>query len=189
MKFYEFEFLKFRFKEHTWRLRDLIPFVKFKKPEKYPSKSVILVKLQNSACNFTKSNTHPSVFFTKSHKVSYIFQKRFTFCWEKKKRFSSYRAKTAMFGEINLRVLGPKILKSLPEDAKHLTLTAWKVSVFLVSLVCIFPHSDWIQRFNPYLRIQSEWRKIRTRKTPDTDTFHAVSSSKIYRIHSNMVRT
>ena len=29
-----------------------------------------------------------------------------------------------MFGEINLRVLGPKILKSLPEDAKHLTLTA-----------------------------------------------------------------
>ena len=36
---------------------------------------------------------------------------------------------------------------------------AWKVSVFGVFLVCIFPHSDW----------------IRTRKTLNTDTFHAVA--------------
>ena len=37
-------------------------------------------------------------------------------------------------------------------------ITAWKVSVFGVFLVCIFPHLDW----------------IRTRKTSNTDTFHAV---------------
>ena len=28
--------------------------------------------------------------------------------------------------------------------------TAWKVSVFGVFLVCIFPHSDWIWRNTPY---------------------------------------
>ena len=36
--------------------------------------------------------------------------------------------------------------------------TAWKVSVFGVIPVCIFPHSDW----------------IRTRITPNTDTFDAL---------------
>ena len=36
--------------------------------------------------------------------------------------------------------------------------TAWKVPVFGVFLVHIFPHSDW----------------IRIRKTPNTGTFHAV---------------
>ena len=45
------------------------------------------------------------------------------------------------------------------------------MSVFKVFLVRIFPHSDWIRRE----RIQSECGKIRTRKTPNTDTFHAVS--------------
>ena len=49
-----------------------------------------------------------------------------------------------------------------------------KVSVFEVFLVCIFPHADWIRRDTGYLRIVSECRKIRTRKTPNTDTFHAV---------------
>ena len=43
------------------------------------------------------------------------------------------------------------------------------MSVFRVFLVSIFPHLDWI-----FLRIQSECRKIQTRKTPNTDTFHAV---------------
>ena len=42
-------------------------------------------------------------------------------------------------------------------------ITAWKVSVFGLFLV----------------RIRSECGKIRTRKTPNTDTFHAVSSYSI----------
>ena len=40
-----------------------------------------------------------------------------------------------------------------------------KVSVFGVSLVRIFPHSDSVS-----LRIQFKCGKIRTRKTPNTDT-------------------
>ena len=42
--------------------------------------------------------------------------------------------------------------------------TAWKVSVFGVILVLIFPHLDWIKKN----------RKIWTRITPNTDTFYAV---------------
>ena len=45
-------------------------------------------------------------------------------------------------------------------------LTAWKMSVFGVFLVRIFPHSDW----------------IRTRESPNTDTFHAVIDYKKYRM-------
>ena len=41
--------------------------------------------------------------------------------------------------------------------------TAWKVSVFGVFLVRIFPHSDWIRRDTVSLRIQSDCGKIRTR--------------------------
>ena len=37
--------------------------------------------------------------------------------------------------------------------------TAWKVSVFGVILVHIFPYSDWIRRDMVFLRIQSEWGK------------------------------
>ena len=53
-----------------------------------------------------------------------------------------------------------------------MTFTAWKVAVFGVFLVHIFPHLDWIQR-------DTEWKvskcgKIRTRKNPNMDTFHAV---------------
>ena len=46
--------------------------------------------------------------------------------------------------------------------------TGWKISVFRVFLVRIFPHLDWI------FRIQSECGKIRTRKIPETDTFQSV---------------
>ena len=49
-------------------------------------------------------------------------------------------------------------------------ITAWKVSVLGVFLVHIFPHSEWI--------IQSECGEIRTRKTPNTGTFHAVKAGK-----------
>ena len=50
---------------------------------------------------------------------------------------------------------------------------------YLVKSICIrsfsgriFPHSDWIRR------IQSKRRKIRTRKIPNTNTFHAVNISE-----------
>ena len=55
--------------------------------------------------------------------------------------------------------------------------TAWKMSIFGVFLVHIFPHLDWIRRDTEYyvsFRIQSKSAKIRARKTPNTDTFHAV---------------
>ena len=45
-------------------LRDLVPFVRFKNREKPHGGVLLLVKLQALACNFTKSNTPPWVFFT-----------------------------------------------------------------------------------------------------------------------------
>ena len=54
--------------------------------------------------------------------------------------------------------------------------TTWKVSVFGVILVRIFPHSDWIWRDDPYLSIFSpNAGKKRTRITPNTSTFYAVA--------------
>ena len=47
------------FKKICGALRDLVPFVQFKKCEKHPWRSVNLIKLQASACN-----TPPWVFFT-----------------------------------------------------------------------------------------------------------------------------
>ena len=72
-----------------------------------------------------------------------------------------------------------------------MSFTAWKGSVFGVNLDRIFPHSDWIRRYGPHfcsfelnmerysipLRILSEWGKIQTRMTPNTDTFYAVVGS------------
>ena len=56
-------------------------------------------------------------------------------------------------------------------DSYFTLCTAWKVSVFRVYLVRIFPHLDW---YGVSPRIQSECGKIQTRKTPNMDTFHAV---------------
>ena len=44
-------------------LRDIVPFVKFKKPENAYTGVLLLVKLRARACNFTKSNTPPWVYF------------------------------------------------------------------------------------------------------------------------------
>ena len=52
--------------------------------------------------------------------------------------------------------------------------TARNVSIFGVFLVLIFPHSDWILKIGISLCTQSECGKIRTRKTLNTDVFHAV---------------
>ena len=42
-------------------------------------------------------------------------------------------------------------------------------------LVCIFPHSDWIRRVNPYLSgFSPNAGKYGSEKTPYLDTFHAV---------------
>ena len=37
----------------------------------------------------------------------------------------------------------------------RINFTAWKVSVFEVFLVCIFPHLNWIRRDNAYLSVFS----------------------------------
>ena len=54
------------------------------------------------------------------------------------------------------------------------------MSVFGVILVRIFPHKDWIKRDTPHLSVFSPntW-KIRTRITPNTDTFHAVGNGTL----------
>ena len=57
----------------------------------------------------------------------------------------------------------------------QISFTVWEVSVFGVILVRIFPHSDWIRRDMEY-----ECGKLRTRITPNTDTFHTVLVIKIF---------
>ena len=55
-------------------------------------------------------------------------------------------------------------------------LTAWKASVFEISVVRIFRHLTYI-RFAPYLSVfSSNAGKIRTRNFLNTDTFHAVAA-------------
>ena len=45
----------------------------------------------------------------------------------------------------------------------------------------IFPDSDWMRRFTLNLRIQWECRKIRTRKSPNTDTsFSSVTAQRYF---------
>ena len=45
-------------------LPDLVPFVQYKKRKKHPWRSVTFTKVAGLACNFTKSNILPWVFFT-----------------------------------------------------------------------------------------------------------------------------
>ena len=57
------------------------------------------------------------------------------------------------------------MLKRIHNPAKHIVsrnyltafspYTAWKVSVFRIILVCIFPNLDWILRDTPYLSLFS----------------------------------
>ena len=56
------------------------------------------------------------------------------------------------------------------------------MSVFGVFLFSIFLHSDKMRR-----DIQSKCGKIRTRKTPNTDTFHAVTETNNECTHRNML--
>ena len=59
-----------------------------------------------------------------------------------------------------------------PLDCNLAIIAAWKVSVFGGILVLIFPHSDWIREI-------SEYGKIRTRITLNTDSFHAVHEASV----------
>ena len=45
-------------------LRDLVPFAQFKQRENTHGGERLLVKLQAEACNFTRKNIPPWVFFT-----------------------------------------------------------------------------------------------------------------------------
>ena len=59
--------------------------------------------------------------------------------------------------------------------------TAWKVSVFEVSLVHNFPAFGLnTERYFVYFHIQSEYEKIWTRITTNTDTFYAVGFPGFY---------
>ena len=70
------------------------------------------------------------------------------------------------------------VIRSFSSGKFH---TVQKVSVFVVILVRIFPHSHILLRISPFsVRM---WKKnagkIRTRITPDTDTFYGVSHCQI----------
>ena len=61
-------------------------------------------------------------------------------------------------------------------NVKNLLYTSWKVSVFGTFLVRIFPDSDWIRRDTEYLSVFSpNAGRYVPEKTPNTDTFRAVS--------------
>ena len=62
--------------------------------------------------------------------------------------------------------------------------TAWKVSVCRVFPVRIFRHSGLIWKS---LRIKSECGKIGTRKTANTDTFHAVVTRMCTPVNKNQI--
>ena len=71
------------------------------------------------------------------------------------------------------KLLGYLLWKATPQLVCIYFYTAWKVSVFGVLLVRTFPHlAEYSHSVS--LRIQSECGKIRTRKTPNKDTFLAV---------------
>ena len=63
--------------------------------------------------------------------------------------------------------------------------TAWKVSVFGVFLIHIFPHSDWVLRHSFHLSVFCRNDQIRAqiRKTPNTDTFPAVCVLTFASVH------
>ena len=63
-------------------MRDLVQFVQFKKPENTHGRVLLLVTLQASTCNFTKSNILPWVSFTllKLYKWYQIIQNVSSIC-------------------------------------------------------------------------------------------------------------
>ena len=70
----------------------------------------------------------------------------------------------------------PKFCKiSVSKNNTQITNTGWKVSLIRSLSDTYFPAiRQNKERFRVPLRIQSRCRKIRTRETPNMDTFHAV---------------
>ena len=87
-----------------------------------------------------------------------------------KKRLVKVTSTTFLFRELEQSAVYQ--LKSRYILRLGMTFTAWKVALFGVFLVHIFPHSDWIRRDTEWK--VSECEKIRNRKNPNMDTFHAV---------------
>ena len=73
------------------------------------------------------------------------------------------------------------LLKIVLTLLTHFSNTAWKVSVFGVILVRVFPHSNRVSLRiqSKSFRIKSECGKIRTRITPNTGNFYAVKVPKV----------
>ena len=73
------------------------------------------------------------------------------------------------------RTIFPKYHWKSTNLGKMRMIFAWKVSVFWVILVRNFPVFEFnTEIYSVNLRIQSECRKIRTRKTQNMDTFYTV---------------
>ena len=67
-----------------------------------------------------------------------------------------------------------KSIRYYQEDITMLD-TAWKVSIFRVFLVCIFPHSDWIRRIS--LSPHSVWKQENTNQK-NSEYEHLLRSDK-----------
>ena len=125
-----------------------------------------LIKLQAEACSFIKKEILAQVFsFAKFSRTPFLLNTSGRLLLFNR----NYFAKQRFLNEsLTSRVLSKYVWKVYWEMAmwngmllgneNYGQCTAWKVSVFGVFLVRIFPHVDW----------------IRTTKTPNTDTFHAV---------------
>ena len=74
----------------------------------------------------------------------------------------------------------------------HCVKSVWIRSYSGLHFSCIFPHSDWVRRDNPYLSVFSPMRKnagkMRTTITPNTNTFYAVPFSPIDNFFKKTVR-
>ena len=138
----------------------------FKKRENTHGGVLLLVTLQASACNFTKTNTPSWMIFTffklckwykiaqRTTNVNSIIPVHKKTCCKLKVKPSDYYTKCwtdnvqSWYKKIGVTFIAAILM----------SFTAWKVSVFGVFLV----------------RIQSECGKIQTRKIPNMDTFHPV---------------
>ena len=82
--------------------------------------------------------------------------------------FGKFDYRILLFFRKPFNILSPELSSC---NFSVIKFTAWKVSVFGVILVRIFPN---MERYFASLRIQSKRGKIRTWITPNTDTFYSV---------------
>ena len=111
--------------------------------------TVVLWSSVLQSWNLMLRNSRTEVFFEKLFlKVSQYSQKNtcvvVSFYWSCRSDMFKFNNKNTRTTSLTTSLAGFLIL-----------VTAWKVSVFRVSLVCIFPHLDWIRRDSPYLCVFS----------------------------------